>query len=292
MQAIKCELCGSNQLTKKDGYYQCEHCGTKYTLEEAKKLIVSGTVEVVTGNAEKERLLKNANVFLQLHEYTKAMETYQKIQNQYPDDYRGWWECYKSLFYDIKYYQPCNDFRNKLINKAKLLNNLDKEYLIFWNNIKNKYISELKNSSDYVLSRNIILGNCYENDIEKEIKNYATDIFWEHIYNGDINIHSNSSTGYCLIENILLTTDFYCNELSRKNFSIGKDNAKKLFRFNRQIKNSLVSLEEKEEYIIDKKSGLELDFKLCFGKTIIYTITGYDIYNIRTLHLKQPLFYQ
>ena len=46
MQAIKCELCGSNQLIKKDGYYQCEYCGTKYTLEEARKLIVSGTVSI------------------------------------------------------------------------------------------------------------------------------------------------------------------------------------------------------------------------------------------------------
>lgn len=37
MQAVKCELCGSNQLIKKDGYYQCAYCGTKYTPEEAKK---------------------------------------------------------------------------------------------------------------------------------------------------------------------------------------------------------------------------------------------------------------
>lgn len=292
MKAIKCELCGSNQLIKNDGYYQCEHCGTKYTLEEAKKLIVSGTVEVVTGNAEKERLLKNANVFLQLNEYGKAMDIYQKIQNQFPDDYRGWWECYKLLFQDIEYYPPCDDFRNKLLNKAKQFKNLDREYLVFWNNVKNKYISALKNSSNYVLARNIILGNYYENDIEQEIKNYATDIFWNCIYNGDINIHINGSTGYSLIEYILLTKDFYCNELSKINFTIGKNHAKKLFAHNRQIKNNLVSLEEKEKYIRDKKSGLELDFKLCFGKTIIYTITGYDIYNIRTLHLKQPLFYQ
>lgn len=44
MNAIKCELCGSNQLFKKDGFFQCEFCGTKYSLEEARKLI--GTVEI------------------------------------------------------------------------------------------------------------------------------------------------------------------------------------------------------------------------------------------------------
>lgn len=47
MQAIKCELCGSNQLIKKDGMFQCENCGTKYTLEEARKLIqVQGTITI------------------------------------------------------------------------------------------------------------------------------------------------------------------------------------------------------------------------------------------------------
>lgn len=46
MQAIKCELCGNNQLIKKDGFFQCEYCGTKYTLEEARKLFVTGTVQI------------------------------------------------------------------------------------------------------------------------------------------------------------------------------------------------------------------------------------------------------
>ena len=68
MQAIKCELCGSNEFTKVDGLFQCNHCNTKYTLEEAKKLMVSGTVEVVTGNAEKERLINNAEKLIELKE--------------------------------------------------------------------------------------------------------------------------------------------------------------------------------------------------------------------------------
>ncbi len=46
MEAIQCELCGNNQLIKKDGFFQCEYCGTKYTLEEAKKLIISGSVQI------------------------------------------------------------------------------------------------------------------------------------------------------------------------------------------------------------------------------------------------------
>lgn len=44
MQAMKCEICGSNDIVKQEGIYVCQHCGTKYTVEEAKKLI--GTVKI------------------------------------------------------------------------------------------------------------------------------------------------------------------------------------------------------------------------------------------------------
>lgn len=48
VKAIVCEMCGSQDLVKQDGYYVCQNCGTKYDPEEAKKLMVevSGTVEV------------------------------------------------------------------------------------------------------------------------------------------------------------------------------------------------------------------------------------------------------
>ena len=44
MKAIICEMCQSHDLVKKDGVYVCQHCGTKYTVEEARKLL--GTVKV------------------------------------------------------------------------------------------------------------------------------------------------------------------------------------------------------------------------------------------------------
>jgi len=44
MQPITCELCGSNDVVKEDGMFVCKHCGTKYDLEEAKKLL--GTVQL------------------------------------------------------------------------------------------------------------------------------------------------------------------------------------------------------------------------------------------------------
>lgn len=41
MQAMVCELCGSTNIVKKDDMFQCQHCGAKYSVEEAKKLIGS-----------------------------------------------------------------------------------------------------------------------------------------------------------------------------------------------------------------------------------------------------------
>lgn len=41
MKAISCEMCGSPDIVKQDGVFVCQHCGMKYSLEEAKKLMVS-----------------------------------------------------------------------------------------------------------------------------------------------------------------------------------------------------------------------------------------------------------
>ena len=46
MNSLKCELCGDNHLIKKDGFFECESCVTRYTLEDAKKLFVSGIVSI------------------------------------------------------------------------------------------------------------------------------------------------------------------------------------------------------------------------------------------------------
>lgn len=46
MKQLTCEMCGSNDLLKQDGVFVCQTCGTKYSVEEARKMMVEGTVEV------------------------------------------------------------------------------------------------------------------------------------------------------------------------------------------------------------------------------------------------------
>lgn len=47
MKQLTCEMCGSTELIKQDGVFVCQSCGTKYSVEEAKKMMIEGTVEIV-----------------------------------------------------------------------------------------------------------------------------------------------------------------------------------------------------------------------------------------------------
>ena len=62
MKQIKCELCGSIELIKQEGVYVCQHCGAKYSSEEAKKMMVDGVVEV-TGKLKLDSSDKLANLY-------------------------------------------------------------------------------------------------------------------------------------------------------------------------------------------------------------------------------------
>ncbi len=46
MKQLVCEMCGSKDLIKDGGVFVCQSCGCKYTVEEAKKMMIEGTVRV------------------------------------------------------------------------------------------------------------------------------------------------------------------------------------------------------------------------------------------------------
>ena len=59
-------MCGSNDFVKEDGLFVCQSCGTKYSVEEARKLMIEGTVEV-TGTVQVDNTTTISN-FLSLAE--------------------------------------------------------------------------------------------------------------------------------------------------------------------------------------------------------------------------------
>ena len=80
MKAMVCEMCGGNEVVKTGGMYVCQYCGTKYDVEEARKLFVtiSGPV-VVEGVATADNLMERAQEFFDKGDERKALEYVERV---------------------------------------------------------------------------------------------------------------------------------------------------------------------------------------------------------------------
>ena len=95
MKQLTCELCGGNDLAKQDGFFVCQHCGTKYSVEEAKKMMIEGTVSVKVDNSEKmEKLYALARRARDEGNNANAAKYYQEIVEENIND----WE---AAFYSV-----------------------------------------------------------------------------------------------------------------------------------------------------------------------------------------------
>lgn len=101
MKQLTCEMCGSTDLIKQDGVFVCQSCGCKYSVEEAKKMMVevggvvevTGTVKVDKSN-ELNNLYKIARTAKANRDAESAIRYYEMIAMQDPTN----WE---AIFYPI-----------------------------------------------------------------------------------------------------------------------------------------------------------------------------------------------
>jgi len=110
MKQLTCEMCGSTDLLKQDGVFVCQTCGTKYSVEEAKKMMIEGTVEVsgtvkVDKSGELDNLLVLAERALKEGNYESAESYYDNILRMDPDNWRA--NFYKSY---------CSTMQSKIAN--------------------------------------------------------------------------------------------------------------------------------------------------------------------------------
>ena len=101
MQVMKCELCGSADIIKQDGVYICHHCGTKYTVEEAQKLI--GVVKIDKSD-ENEKYLILARRARDEENPENAIKYYSLVAENDPQN----WE---AVLY-VPYFQLINNTTN------------------------------------------------------------------------------------------------------------------------------------------------------------------------------------
>lgn len=84
MKTLTCEMCGSTNLMKQDGIFVCQSCGTKYSVEEAKKMMIAGTVSVagtvsIDNSEQVKNLLLQGNRYLESEEYGEAEVVFSKV---------------------------------------------------------------------------------------------------------------------------------------------------------------------------------------------------------------------
>ena len=85
-------MCGSNDLLKQDGVFVCQHCGCKYSIEEAKKMMIEGTVDV-SGSTVKvdnvslvEGYLENARRARRKENWAEAEKYYDLVEQYSPQN--------------------------------------------------------------------------------------------------------------------------------------------------------------------------------------------------------------
>ena len=91
MNKLVCELCGSVELVKEDGFFVCQSCGCKYSVEEAKRMMIEGTVDVtgtvkVDNSAFIEKYLANARRALTKDDWEEVEKYYNMVEQNSPNN--------------------------------------------------------------------------------------------------------------------------------------------------------------------------------------------------------------
>lgn len=91
MKQLTCEMCGSTDLVKQDGVFICQTCGCRYSVEEAKRMMIEGTVEVqgtvkVDNSAFVEKYLANARRAYGKQDWEEVEKYYNMVEQNSPDN--------------------------------------------------------------------------------------------------------------------------------------------------------------------------------------------------------------
>lgn len=89
MKQLTCEMCGSTDLVKSEGVFICQSCGCKYTVEEAKRMLIEGTVDVqgtvkVDNSAFVQKYLANARRALDKEDWEEVEKYYNMVEQNAP----------------------------------------------------------------------------------------------------------------------------------------------------------------------------------------------------------------
>lgn len=141
MKRMTCELCGSTNFVKQDGMFVCQDCGCKYTVEEARKLMVevdgpapsatpsaAPAVAPAPNNTQLESLLNMAQISFDSKNYEKAEEFCNQVIAMDNNNYTAWKLKGEAINYQISSNnQRILEVYNCIMNSYRVLDDAGKE---------------------------------------------------------------------------------------------------------------------------------------------------------------------
>ena len=241
MKQLTCEMCGSTDLMKQEGVFVCQSCGCKYSVEEAKKMMIEGIVDV-QGTVRVDASDKVKNLYIMARRAKDdnnaelASKYYEMITFENPND----WE---ALFY-FNYFKArqtnLQNMRNSVIRFANSLDsvfdlidksdktsdekwNLAKEIItkidslcesyIYWAKSHYRKFSQLNNSISDLQDRTYAVA-----ELQKNMADLLEKYFAENSTQVVISYLKSYVKNYLLLDTIRkefvnITLRFYSNEL-------------------------------------------------------------------------------
>ena len=190
MKPLVCEMCGAKDMIKQDGNFVCQFCGMKYSPEEAKKMMIEGTVDVqgtvkVDNSAFVEKYLANARRAYEKEDWEEVEKYYNMVEQNAPNNMEA---VFFSAFgktmlamTDDDYYKKQQKF-TVLIKSISVIN----DYYEVTNEDKPAVLTKISEAVtkmfkvDYVYNVSAgsnVGGNAWHKDLLNQVKNaYITEL--------------------------------------------------------------------------------------------------------------------
>ena len=166
MKELVCEMCGSNDIVKEDGLFVCQTCNTKYSVEEARKMMFGETVAVegtvkIDHSSELNNLYELARRAKDTNNGENALKYYDQILIKDPNS----WE---AQFY-VVYYRAMQCKIVEIGNVAVDLTNVLPTVfdLIKNNENEEEYERILRELTNHMLPLSVMLYNAAQSFFNK-----------------------------------------------------------------------------------------------------------------------------
>ena len=129
MKQIVCEMCGSTDLIKQDGVFVCQACGCKYSVEDAKKMMVEVEGAVTVQNAAQlDNLMNLAHSSFDSKNYAKAEDFCNQVIAMDDQSYEAWKLKGEAINYQISATNPrIDEVINCILTSYRVLDDEGKD---------------------------------------------------------------------------------------------------------------------------------------------------------------------